>query len=175
MAFDEQAGCGAAVRNGSRVKERLARNNFLGRMHVGNDFFSRQLGAGAQPSHCRGGSHQLQRVATIDATNSSGICGELVLEEIAIVLRLRQLLEALPEALVASFGTARAPQRSRSSSSGQALDSLARFHSSVARGAALQIFQRQNLVLRRQIFAHGGLICERCSVLNLTGCSCDGG
>ena len=66
VAFDQHARGDAGLKQGSGVEQRPAGNNFLRRLHVGNDFFGRQLGAGAQPGHGRGRSHQFQHIAAID-------------------------------------------------------------------------------------------------------------
>src|SRR4029077_4756975 len=91
---------------GSGVEERTPRNDFLWRLHVGNDLFRGKLGARAQSRERGGSRHQLQHVAAVDAVPVFlfGVRWELVLEEVAELFRIRELVNALPVALAGTLG-----------------------------------------------------------------------
>ena len=105
VAFDQHTGGDSRLKKGRRVEERPAGKNFLGRAHVGHDFFGGQLRARAQPGQGRGSSHQLQHIAAIDLVVAfSRYRRKFVIVKLLRLRSARKLFEALPETRRAGAG-----------------------------------------------------------------------
>ena len=108
VALDEDAGREPAERKGGGEEERLARHEFLGRSHVGDDRLGGRPAARAQAGECERRAHEAQELAAVDGVEEPRrVTRELLRQERGRSRSLGQLLEGVP--------VRRAPQRRQAS------------------------------------------------------------